>query len=318
MREGMSHPNAFFRYCQAIKLIGASGDISADASVFPTDLITAVGRLAPSANPSKYLSNTSGDTLSDKVWRYVWFNYYFWADLVALYEATTGAPYSVNAKKTKIKMMNGEYEGLFSGRSDSIKEKLVDKLNAGTMTADTAWEEYANKVRNDSHSYREVIDSGLFHIGFLQADGTLSDLGYRFVDACERINDANVGIPLEILRAAVLINGQYDAFLHYVYQVSEEKFSMEPLAFSNTVRGSQRFNQKAYKEWLYNELADKLHLIKTSTVRAGGTRNPFQSEIPLLKSLGFIKPAREPYRIGVGIEIDWPQVQNSLVFGQSL
>ena len=318
MREGMSHPNAFFRYCQTIKFIGASSNISVDTSILPLELCAAVSKLSATTDPLKYLSNTAGDSLSDKVWRYVWFTYYFWPDLMPLYETTNTLPYSVNAKKTKIRMMNGEYEGLFSGRSDSIKEKLIAKLNDGEITMETAWEEYAGKVRNDAHSYREVIDSGLFHIGFLQSDGTLSDLGYKFVDACERINDANTGIPLEILRAAVLINGQYDAFLHYVYQVSEEKFSVDPLAFCNITGGTQRFDQKAYKEWLYNELANTLRLIKTSSSRAGGTRNPFQSEIPLLKSLGFIKPVRKPYRIGVGIEIDWPQVQNSLVFGQTL
>lgn len=57
-------------------------------------------------------------------------------------------------------------QGLFSGRIDSIKEKLVKNLNDGTISESDAWEEYARKVRKDAHSYREVIDSGLFHIGF--------------------------------------------------------------------------------------------------------------------------------------------------------
>jgi hypothetical protein len=318
MREGMSYPDAFFRYCQAAKLVRAGKDISISNSRIPKELRDAVLRISSSYNPVNYLSSTSGDTHSDKVWRSVWFNFYFWEELIPIY--TLDKPYCVNSQKTKIRMMDGECQGLFSGRVDSIKEKLVKALNDGDIDEKNAWEKYAKKVHSDAHSYREVIDSGLFHIGFLQPDGTLSELGYKFVDACERINDANNGIPLELLRAAVLINGQYDAFLHYVYQVSEEKFSKNPLAFTETNRnGKISFNKTTYKQWLYKMLADDLHLIKTSTIRAGGTRNPFQSEIPLLKQLGFIKGLPNPsYRIGVGLEIDWPQVQNSLIFGQSL
>lgn len=106
-------------------------------------------------------------------------------------------------------------QGLFSGRIDSIKEKLVKNLNDGTISESDAWEEYARKVRKDAHSYREVIDSGLFHIGFLNPEGTLTELGYKYVEACERIGTPYTGIPMEIFKATVLQNGQYGAMLHY-------------------------------------------------------------------------------------------------------
>jgi hypothetical protein len=245
-----------------------------------------------------------------------WFNYYFWEDMIPIFRTAT--PYTVNDTPTKISRINGDLQKLFSGRSDSIKKKLVDKLNSGEISETEAWDSYARKVRLDAHSYREVIDSGLYHIGLLEPDGELSELGYKFVDACEKIGDANTGIPLEILRAAYLKNGQYDAFLHYVYQVSEEKFSNDTFAFTRENRaGVKTFDSSAYLDWLYNVFANDLRLIKTTTQRAGGTRKPFQSEIPLLKQLGFLKN-NSPFRIGVGLEIDWPQVQNSIVFAQTL
>lgn len=136
-------------------------------------------------------------------------------------------PYVVNAQSTKIRIDDTKNQNLFSGRRDSIKSKLVDKLNAGTITEDEAWETYAKRVRSDAHSYREVIDSGLYHIGFLSPDGTLTDLGYKYVDSCERFGCSYAGIPMEILRASVLQNGQYGAMLHYFYKLSEEKFNSD-------------------------------------------------------------------------------------------
>ena len=74
------------------------------------------------------------------------------------------------------------------------------------------------KVRKDAHRYGEVIDSGLFHIDFLSPDEALTDLWYRYVDACERIG-SSLDIPMEILKVAVLQNGQYGTMLHYIYKL---------------------------------------------------------------------------------------------------
>ena len=318
MREGMSHPDAFFRYCQAVKIISATGD-NLDNIIIPTELISAVSRISPEMDIYKYLSNTPGDSISDKAWRYVWFNYYFWNDLMPMYTTTT--PYTVNDISTKIRRNDTDYQNLFSGRTDSIKSKLVNRLNAGTINLSDAWEEYARKVRADSHSYREVIDSGLYHIGFIAPDGTLTDLGYKFVEACERAGSPYAGIPLEILRASVLQNGQYGAMLHYFYKLSEEKFSEDLFAFSELDAHRNRiFKSDDYLNWLDDIFANELHLSKKSTVRAGGTRKSFQAEISFLKKMGFIKSngRRAAFRVGLGLEIDWPQVQSSMVYFQGL
>ena len=72
--------------------------------------------------------------------------------------------------------------------------------------------------------------------------------------------------------------------------------------------------------WLDDVFANDLHLSKKSTIRAGGTRKSFQAEISFLKKMGFVKEkgGKAAYRIGVGLEIDWPQVQSSLVYFQGL
>lgn len=319
MREGMSHPDAFFRFCQAVKIVTAMGEDLSGVSI-PIKLSEAVKRIDPSVDVYKYLSNTPGDTVSDMAWRYVWFHYYFWNDLMPIYRGTS--PFTVNDMPTRIRLDDdGHYQGLFSGRSDSIKSKLVNKLNANPADEDAIWEEYAAKVRKDSHSYREVIDSGLYHIGFLAPGGTLTDLGYKYVDACERVASAYAGVPMEILRAAVLQNGQYGAMLHYFYKLSEEKFESDLFAFATKdSRGNYKFDSGAYLSWLDDEFTNTLHLAKKSTIRAGGTRKPFQAELSFLKKMGFVKEngRSAAYRVGVGLEINWPQVQNSMMFFNAL
>ncbi len=320
MREGMSHPDAFYKYCQAVKIVSAIGE-KLDNIVIPPKLSGAIRRINPNADVYKFLSNTSGETLSDKVWRYTWFNYYFWNELMPIYTSAV-SPFSVNKTPTKIIMDNvGNRQNLFSGRRDSIKNKLVQKLNSNSVPEDEIWEEYAKKVRKDAHSYREVIDSGLYHIGFLAPGCNLTELGYKYVDACERYASAYSEIPMEILRAAVLQNGQYGAMLHYIYKLSEEKFSKNVFAFSRrNNKGEYTINQQDYLNWLYSEFTNSLHLIKTSSIRAGGTRQPFQAELSFLKKMGFINTQghHATYRVGTGISINWPQVQNSMMYFNSL
>lgn len=319
MREGMSHPDAFFRYCQAVKVVSAL-DENLSSIVVPKELVDAIARIDSSADVFKYLSNTSGDSVADKAWRHVWFKFYFWNELMPIY--ISKSPYVVNAQSTKIRINDTKQQNLFSGRRDSIKSKLVDKLNTGAISEDEAWETYAKRVRSDAHSYREVIDSGLYHIGFLSPDGTLTDLGYKYVDSCERFGCSYAGIPMEILRTSVLQNGQYGAMLHYFYKLSEEKFSSDLFAFSvKDASGNYKFQSDDYLIWLDDIFTNTLHLSKKSTIRAGGTRNPFQAELAFLKKMGFVKETsggRTAYRVGVGLEIDWPQVQNSMLYFQTL
>lgn len=318
MREGMSHPDAFFRFCQGVKVVSAMGEDLSSIEL-PTEIVAAVKRIDGDADPYKYLSNTLGDSISDKAWRYAWFNYYFWSGLIPIWN--TANPYTVNNTTTKIRIDDNTMQGLFSGRTDSIKEKLVRDLNNGVLSEEAAWEEYAKKVRKDAHSYREVIDSGLYHIGYLNPEGTLTELGYKYVEACERVGTPYMGIPMEIFKATVLQNGQYGAMLHYIYKLSEEKFDNDLFAFSERDRnGHYKFKEQDYLIWIDDYFANELHISKKSTERAGGTRKPFQAELAFLKKMGFVRTIgrKAAYRVGVGLEIDWPQVQSSMLYFQSL
>lgn len=317
VREGMSHPDAFFRYCQAVKIVSAKQE-NFDHVKIPKELEDAVRRKDRNVDILKYLSNTSGDTISDRAWRYVWLTFYFWNDMIPLYKGAD--PFVVNDVPTKIQISPEKNAKIFSGRIDSLKNRLVDQLNNHKISIETAWDDYAKEIHDEAHSYREVIDSGLFHIGFLAGDGSLTELGYKYVDACERIGHSHEGVPFEILRASFLQNGQYGALLHYFYKFSEELFSDDLFAFANEIDGKYKFQSDEYLEWLDNVFTNKLHIIQKSSERSGGTRRKFQAELWILKKLGFVKKKgrQTAYRIGVGLEIDWPQVESSMLYFQSL
>lgn len=320
MREGMSHPDAFFRFCQCAKQLSIDENEDFSSLIIPVELDQAVARIGGGKTTIQYLSNTNGDSFSEKVWRMVWFNYYFWNDLIPPFSTTV--PYAPNATPTRIIQISGASANIFSGRSDSIKQKLADRLNSGAITIDEAWDEYAQKVHKDAHSYREVIDSGLYHIGFLEEDGRLTELGYKYVDACERIGNANTGIPMEILAAAILQNGQYGALLHYIYQLSDSRFATDSLSFTKLgARGGLIFNDAEYREWLNEELTNSLRLRATSSARAGRTRKPLQAEIGMMRKLGIVHGGlgrESSYGIGVGLRIDWPKVQQLLEYFSKL
>lgn len=319
VREGMSHPDALFRFCQAVKL-ETSLDYNYSYGI-PEDLIKAVSEIDNSADPLNYLSNTTSEnSILEKAWRRVWFNYYFWTDLIPIYRLNTH--YEVNDVPTKILIDKYTNQGLFSGRVDSIKSKLVKKLNDGSITEKEAWKLYAIKVRKDAHSYREVIDSGLLHIGFLSPDGSLTDLGYKYVSACEKKNSAYDPYPMEILRSSFLQNGQFAALLHYIFKYSEQLFDNDLYAFTQKDRrGNLTFNQKSYLNELMRYFAEDLHIVQKSTLRADGTRSPFQAEISYMKKLGLLRTntsTNSVYRLGTGLCIDWPLVESSLLFFNSI
>jgi hypothetical protein len=158
----------------------------------------------------------------DKAWRYVWYNYYFWKNLRPIYKSA--GPYVINDINTKILKDPKNYQQLFSGRVDSIKLKIVEKLN-GTfipkgstipsppISVNDAWDEYVKKVHGRAHSCREDIDSGLEQLGLIDSDGYLTHYGYAYVDACEKAGNVYDEIPMNILRSITLQLGRYEVFL---------------------------------------------------------------------------------------------------------
>ena len=308
LREGSSFPDAFYRYLQISKRLAVEENIMPDLDKLPKDLKLAVQSIA-SQDVFKYLSNSVGDSFHDRVWRYFWFTYIFTPEVAPLWKIPAGSIYEINESPTRLLRHDGKNKmQFFQGRSDSIKSKLIKKLNDGSINEENAWKEYAKNVHDRAHSLREDIDSGLFHIGLLTDDGRPTDLGYRFVDSCERSGDANTGTPKSIMGFAILRNGQLEAFLHYIYRLSEEKFKSNPLDF--TVGRGSKIDQNKYLKWLESELANRLGVIRKVSPRGGTARKPFQAELAILRKFDFVKD----FRVGVGLEINWPEVQNALEF----
>ena len=309
LREGSSESDAFFRYLQTSKGFGIGACEEPDVT-FPGELIAAAQRLSPGADYLKYLSNTSQDIFHDVVWRNFWFNYILTSDVAVMYNRT-GGTYIVNDVPTKLKHPSGDgFKKFFSGKSNSIKNKLSQKLTVGALTEDAAWDAFAENIRKRAHSYREDIDSGLEHLGFLDSDGKPSELGYRFVDACERGGDPSSGTPKSIFGAAILKNGSLNALLHYFYKLSEVKFKGDPFVYTSSVGDRVKFESNDYLNWMKDELVNNLNVMSSASLRSGGTRKPFQAELAILRRFNFVSE----FRIGVGLEINWPLVQEYIDF----
>lgn len=304
LREGSSTPSAFFRYLQTSKLLPpGSGKPSPK---FPQGLVLAIQKLSPTTNPVDYLSNSIGHSFHDMVWRHFWFRYVFTHEVAPVWKKH-GNSYDVNDSETGLLRADGRGKvKFFSAREDSIKKRLVRGLRRGEIDEAAAWEEYAKNVRARAHSLREDIDSGLEHLGLLEEDGKPTELGYRYVDACERTGNPNTGTPRKLLGSAILNNGQLGAFLHYVYRLSDKKFRRNPMEFSS----GGRINSLAYLMWVENELTNNLKVMRKVSLRGGAKRKPFQAELAILRSFGFVGG----FRVGVGLEVNWPAVQEAVLF----
>jgi hypothetical protein len=228
----------------------------------------------------------------------------------------TGDAYQLNAAAANLLRSDGKGQKLFFvGRSDSIKNKLVEKLNANQIDEPSAFDALARNYRERAHSYREDIDSGCEHLGLVDSEGRLTDDGYRFVDACERTGDPNQGLPRALFLSAVLREGGLGAFLHYVYRLSEEKFAEDSLAFTNQSKKPIQFEKNDYLTWLEDEMRNRLRVIRKVSLRGGSHRRPFQAELALLRGLNIVG---QKFRVGVGLVINWPEFQEALDFGRSM
>jgi hypothetical protein len=108
---------------------------------------------------------------------------------------------------------------------------------------------------------------------------------------------------------AVPTDGCLGAFLHYVYRLSEQRFSADPLDFTRNVGGTPSFDQDPYLAWLENEMATNLRVMRKVSARGGVARKPFQAELALLRNLGIVGSG---FRIGVGLPVNWPAMQEAL------
>jgi hypothetical protein len=313
VREGSTDPDAFFRYLQTVKLLGG-GEIETFKPDIPNDLSDAVRRVRADNDPEKYISNCPNDSLPDIAWRHFWFKYVLHKDALPGWYISESGEFMPNVEPSKI--LRSDNNGLklfFGGRANSIKNKLATQLNSRHKSQTIAEEELVTNYSKRAHSYREDIDSGCEHLGFVDGEGRLTENGYRFVDACERFGNPNTGLPRAIFLNALLSEGALGAFLHYIYRLSEEKFRTDPFAFAD-IRpdaGRTHFVQDEYLTWLEEEMQHTLHVIRKVSLRGGVARRPFQAELAVLRSLGIVE---KEFRMGVGLVINWPEFQDALSF----
>ena len=304
LREGSSDAHAFFKYLQTSKQLDSTNPQNPVLHL-PADLIAAVQRIS-NTPPINFLSSAPGTNFHDFVWRNFWFKYIL-TPVVANPWTNNNGQYSANDADSLILLDANTYKKFFGGKANSIKNKLVKALNNGTITEIVAWEEFAKNINGRAHSYREDVDSGLEHLSMIASDGKPSDVGYTFVDSCERTNDCYSGKPWLILGAAILKNGNLISLLHYIYKVSEERFRADPFAFT-TQTDRTTFDQANYLLFLRKKLANDLHVMNTAMARGGQARQAFQGEFAILRKFDFITR----FRIGVGLVINWPAIQQYL------
>lgn len=306
VREGSTDPDAFFKYLNAVKLVSGEDKLTPDFNP-PKELIKAVNDINPSVNPFNYLSYSNGDGVHDNAWRYFWFKNILHKDMMIGWTKDTSSKFHVNHVLSHInKNDSSGNKQFFSGRSDSIKSKCVEKMNLREISEDEAWIKIAKNFRDRAHSYREDIDSGLEKIGFIEQSGRISEKGYRFLEACERSKDANSSSPTSLMAQALLTEGGFITFLHYIHKLSDEKFSKNPIAFTNKIGGKYKFKNDEYLEWIEDQLVNKLHVLKKVSARGGAARKPLQAELAILRYFNIIS---QGWRLGVGIPINWPEVQ---------
>jgi hypothetical protein len=260
------------------------------------------------------------------VWRAFWFEWIVTPDVLRPWKKT-GTDYEEPNAFTRIqKDDNTGKSQIFEGRQGSLKATIVAQLNAGAISEEIAWEQFAdgiaaapgrqNKqgVRDRAHSYREDLDSSLAQLKWIEADGRPSDFGYHYMTLCERYGGANSNAAIDYVGATLLQAGHYGSFLHYVHRLSEKKFAANPLEFTDSRSGLPVFNEASYSEYLTyleTQLSDELKVMRKVSGRARPRqRTPFQAELTLLRNYGFVSKTR--YRLGIGIPIDWEKVHDAM------
>lgn len=307
VREGSTEIDAFFRYLQCAKLL-SSELFSEPMPSLPQELMDAIESIQPGIDPYQYLSNTTGNSLADRTWRTFWFKYVLFEGALWLWKQGV-LPYEAMDIPSGLKQADGEnWKKFFVGKSNSPKNKVVEQLRTGQINEAQAWEKMARNYHDRAHSYREDIDSGLAHIGLLDADGRPTDAGYRLVDACERTGDPFSGTPQAIFGAAILRYGNMGALLHYIYKLSESKFNGDAFAFTSHSSGKIQFERDEYLRWIESELANTLKVMAKAPSRGGTPRKPFQAELALLRRFQFASG----FRAGVGLIVNWPKVQDAM------
>jgi hypothetical protein len=312
VREGSTVPDYYYRYLTCVM------DVLSNPAPYSPEvrgaLRQAVGRIGRGLEPRLFLSDTRGDRLSEEAWRRFWFRFVVPREVQRIW--TRGDEgLEVDRTPTGLRQWNGDQSVFFArpGSAGRSKPQLLEALVRGEKTPTEVWDVFAKSIADRAHSLKEDIDSGIEAAGLIDADGHLTHTGFRFVRAADRASrNANAPGPLSVLRWAFLVEGNFAALLHYVHRLSDDLFRADPMTFSHFAGGTFHFDSVPYRTWLADKLVDELHVAARSSMRGGRTRPPLEAELILLRKLGLISD----WRIGLGIEINWPAVHSALEIGR--
>ena len=314
VREGSTVPDTLYRYLRltydaaAVPVTGYEPQISAE-------LRNAVWRIDSGADPVYFLSSTSPTrarrSFADQAWRRFWFEFVLTPQVQRIWR-DEGGNLVLDGAPTGLKRWDGQ-SVVFFARAGSSKALIFEDLLAKRITADRAWERYAKNIRGRAHQFREDVDSGAEAAGFIDADGRLTDLGFRFVTVCDRAQSANSPGPLAILRWALLTNGGFLALLHYIHSISDKVFRDDQFRFvrwleGNRMQGRAQFQSVDYRNFLLTELSETLRVAGRSAQRGGRARPALEGEFITMRKLGLVGN----FRLGLGLEINWPAVHDAL------
>lgn len=303
VREGETTPDTIFKWLKNSQISYNNAGIYVNQA-----LRDAVRRLNPNGDPIAYLSNAPNNEHADLLWKQFWFTYVLTRENQKIW-VHDGRVYRVNNVPARINQFNGDGMMLFSGKSNSIKNKLVSKLNSDDddrIDEQTAWMEFATNIHNRAHSFRETLDSGLEAFGFIENDGRPTILGHQFISASEKTTP-NSESALLILRYALLKKGMYSVLLHYIYKISEQKFKHKSHEFME----DGTFQKIKYLQYLEKSL-ESMHVLNKVSLRGGVNRKPLQAERTLMKKLGLVSGEIRP---GLGLVINWPRINETIDLG---
>ena len=313
VREGSTTPDVLFKYLQSSReVVGRTPS----PPVIRAELRRAVAhfrrRGRPQDDPANYLSDTTGGpAFKDVVRRHFWFSHVLTANVQRLFQRQ-GNSFIPDTSPTLLLQWDGSPMVFFGARADSIKQRLAGELTAGTTVEADAWVAFARNIKRRAHSFCVDVEAGLRAIGFIDADGRMTPLGFRFLSSCERAGGANNPQPRAILRWALLTHGDFLALLHYVHAISDEVFRRNEFSFVDRTATRPRFNSRAYRDHLIDELAGTLRVAATSARRPGRRRPPLEGEFITLRKLDLV----QGFRPGVGLEINWAAVHGALEAGE--
>ena len=94
--------------------------------------------------------------------------------------------------------------------------------------------------------------------------------------------------------------------MHYIFRLSEDRFSKDRLSFCK----DNKFQKDDYLDWLGNSLHE-MHVLHMTSSRGGQKRRRLQAERSIMKQIGLVTGE---VRLGVGMVINWPKVNEALEF----